>query len=79
MPCAWEYPLSPTQSLTIQDEFVAIFLVFMALATPTLACFCTTIFDPVCWNGKTYPNKCTALCDNAIEDQIRGGECPPGS
>jgi hypothetical protein len=38
-------------------------------------CVCYEIYKPVCGcNGKTYPNDCTARCQNIIK--FKEGACP---
>ena len=38
-------------------------------------CICTKEYRPVCYNGKTYGNKCTARCAGASDDEYTVGEC----
>jgi hypothetical protein len=38
---------------------------------------CTAIYAPVCCNGKTYPNQCTAKCCGFDEHACTPGACPP--
>lgn len=33
------------------------------IETPSEECFCISVYDPVCGDGKTYSNSCRAECD----------------
>jgi hypothetical protein len=47
-------------------------LVVVLLGEP---CRCSREFMPVCFNGKTYSNRCLAKCDGAKEGDIAAGSC----
>jgi hypothetical protein len=57
---------------------------FISTGVPVSAerCFCDSMYDPVCWNGKTYANFCFTRCDGAKATDVNRtarGFCPSES
>jgi len=40
-------------------------------------CICTQEYEPVCCDGKTFPNQCIAFCYDYTEEQCIKGPCRP--
>jgi len=50
-------------------------LLFISCMKENVEVVCTKIYQPVCWEGRTYPNSCYAERDGADNNEITLGTC----